>query len=206
MTETLNAVIVLDCSGSMAGFVDDVVDGLNALLEDQMALDGEMNLTLIEFESRTRVPYRNVPIDEFPWFDPQSSEPGFHRYFPGGMTALLDGVGEACSIEGANLIIVQTDGMENSSVEWDYEKLKARIEELQEEGVQFMFLGANIDSFAVGGSLGVNKGLTMQFGATGEGVRSAVNATSSAISRYRMSNLQDATALLYTEEDRKKSL
>ena len=52
-------------------------------------------------------------------------------------------------------MLIITDGMENASTECTKDSIKALIKSKEVEGWTFAFLGANIDSFAVGGTMGM---------------------------------------------------
>ena len=76
--------------------------------------------------------------------------------------------------------------MENASKEYNrsqiFDKIKRQRDEWQWE---FAFLAANQDAFAEGGKLGIDPNMTMNFPATGYGVRSGVSKLSSITTSYR---------------------
>lgn len=110
--------------------------------------DTETLVTLIEFDDRINVHYENKDINDISDLD---------YYWLGGMTALYDAIGKAIAIterkmeiddnkNKAALIIVQTDGEENSSKEWGQKQLQARIKQLEDtKEWTFVFLGEGID-------------------------------------------------------------
>jgi hypothetical protein len=49
---------------------------------------------------------------------------------------------------------------------------------------EFVFLGANQDSFAVAGSYGIEKNMTMNYSADSKGMRDAYNTISCCVSDY----------------------
>ena len=85
------------------------------------------------------------------------------QYYVRGCTALLDAVGRAIHYIGnvhkyarkedvpeKTLFIITTDGLENASREYSYEKVRRMIEKKKEKyGWEFIFLGANIDAATV---------------------------------------------------------
>ena len=90
-------------------------------------------------------------------------------YYVRGSTALLDAVGGAIHHIGnvhkyareedrpsKTLFVITTDGMENSSVIFDYRRVKRMIEKQQKKyGWEFIFLGANMDAVSVAGRMGI---------------------------------------------------
>ncbi len=78
------------------------------------------------------------------------------------------------------------NGLLQPEKKYTYEKLKEKIEHQKNKyNWDFVFLGANIDSFATGGSLGVSRSATMDYEATRDGVKSMFLSASSATTSYR---------------------
>ncbi len=83
-------------------------------------------------------------------------------YAPNHMTPLYDAIGQTIAeTEGTVrekdgvLFTIMTDGHENASKEYSAAQIRKKIEALKAKGWSFMFLGADIDAYAVGESLGV---------------------------------------------------
>ena len=86
-----------------------------------------------------------------------------------GCTALLDAVGGAIhhignvhkyarkeDVPEKTLFVITTDGMENASHFYTYEKVREMIERQKEKyGWEFLFLGANIDAAAEAERFGI---------------------------------------------------
>jgi hypothetical protein len=82
------------------------------------------------------------------------------EYYVRGCTALLDAVGGAIhhisnihkyarpeDVPEKTLFVITTDGMENASHKYTYEKVRQMIaHEKEKHGWEFLFLGANIDA------------------------------------------------------------
>lgn len=150
--------VVLDRSGSMKTCRAGTTSGFNEYLKG-LAADKETNfsVTLIQFDSPNQGPeltvsYTDRPLDQVPELD----EKGFE---PRGMTPLYDAVGECIRRVDAKgravLTVIITDGQENASREFNQDSIKKLLQEKETEGWKFIFLGANIDSAAVGGSMGI---------------------------------------------------
>ncbi len=136
---------------------------------------------------------------------------------PRGSTPLLDAVGKSVShlrdkvTDGAVVALVVTDGQENASREWKKDQVKSLIKELEGKKWTFTFLGANIDAFAEGGSIGMNAGTTLCFTNDSHGVAGAYAATSQNL--YKGRGLMEGgdygglvKAMAYTEEQRKSAV
>ena len=82
------------------------------------------------------------------------------EYFVGGCTALYDALGNTIhSFESKDtdkvLFIIITDGYENASREYRKEDIKKLIE--KHKDFEFIFVGADIDSYAAGNDIGIRK-------------------------------------------------
>lgn len=191
MRDATDIVVVLDKSGSMASTKDDVIGGFNRFLEEQKALPGECTLSLVLFDThydlRQALPVRDVqPLDD-------------KAYIPGGMTALLDAVGKAVNETGRRLaaldesqrpnkviVVVITDGQENSSREHGLKAVRDMVEHQQTKySWKFIFLGADIDSFAEASRIGISKDFAINFTKSQKGVECLYKGVSQAVSSYR---------------------
>lgn len=191
MKNATDIIIVLDKSGSMLSIKDDVIGGFNSFLEEQKKLPGECNLTMVLFDSQYEI-RSSRPISDI---KPLTNE----TYVPGGWTALLDAVGKAVYETGCRLsaldesqrpdkvmVVVITDGHENDSIEYKLEAIREMVEHQQTKySWKFMFLGANIDSFAEANNLGIIQDCAYNFRQTSDGTRSMYSGLSAACSSYR---------------------
>ena len=150
--------VVLDRSGSMASCADGTISGYNEYLKGLRAdPTTKYNVTLIQFDAPSvgpelTVSYEDKPLDQCPDLTKET-------YEPRGMTPLYDAIGECIRRVTANsravMTVIITDGMENASHEFTQPSIKDLIKQKENEGWKFVFLGANIDSYQVGGNLGV---------------------------------------------------
>lgn len=201
---TLIAVL-LDRSGSMESIKSDSEGGFNALMADQRNEPGEARVTLAQFDTEYEVVYANRPI----------ADVGRLELQPRGMTALLDSVGRLVTDVGAELaalpeperpgkviVVVVTDGLENSSREWSVDAVKKVIKRQQDEySWEFIFLGANMDAVEVGRQMGFAADRSMTYAASSAGVASSYSAKSKLISRVR-SAPAGVRAEGFSDEDR----
>lgn len=181
-----HVIFVLDESGSMVMLTDATIEGVNSLVATQKAAAGDFTTAVYKF---------NNLVKEVDTFDKLSRE----NYRPCGGTALIDAVCTAIDTEGKRLaamnendrpgkvvVVVVTDGQENSSHKFTMDDMKAAVK-LQQDTYswQFVFLGANIDAFAVGGSYGFAQRSTMQYTPTYAGVVESYNAVSGTLANFR---------------------
>lgn len=167
-------LLVLDRSGSMSAVKDAVVESVNNFLNDQKNNHG-MYVGAVQFDSmKTADGGFCEPIFSFTAVD-RTPRLAQGDYQPRGSTPLLAAIAEAIGkleqvvrpIDRA-LLIVQTDGLENASPkEITRTVIKDLIKSKEEQGNwTFVFLGADIDAWAEGGSLGVYAGSTAQYANT----------------------------------------
>ena len=155
-------VFILDRSGSMSGLEKDTIGGYNSMIEKQKKEEGDAIVSTILFDDKVEVLHdRKDLTDVKPITDKE--------YYVRGCTALLDAVGSTIHRIGKlnkelpeedrpekTLFIITTDGMENASKEYSYDKVKKMVEKKKEKNHwEFIFLGANIDAVEVAGRFGV---------------------------------------------------
>lgn len=165
MKENLTELVfILDKSGSMHGLEADTIGGFNSLIEKQKKEDGKALVTTILFDDKTEVVHDRVDLE---YIRNMTSE----QFITGGTTALLDAVGGAVShirkihkyirpedVPAKTLFVITTDGMENASRHYTYDKVKKLIEHQKAKyGWEFIFLGANIDAAETAVSMGISK-------------------------------------------------
>lgn len=184
--------IVLDESGSMDVVRDDTIGGVNGFLKAQRALPGKCTLSLMKFNHEDRPVFTGRPIAEAP-------DLTHATYAPTGNTALLDALGRSIEEAGSRfkamaeaerpgkvIVVVVTDGQENSSRVWSKEKIREAVEhQTQQYKWEFVFLGANIDAFAEAGALGMSMANTIQTHATPQSTTASYAALAINTSNYR---------------------
>ena len=185
-------VFILDRSGSMSGLEKDTIGGFNSLIERQKKEEGEAYISTVLFDNETQVLHDRVPLDKV---RPMTEE----EYFVGGCTALLDAVGGAIHHIGnvhkyareedrpeKTLFVITTDGQENASRQYNYDKVKKLVERQKERfGWEFLFLGANIDAAKEAGRFGIQEDRTANYVCDAQGTEVNYRALNKAISRVR---------------------
>jgi len=185
-------VFILDRSGSMGGMESDTIGGFNSMLIKQKEETGECRITTILFDNEYEVLHDRIDI--------KAVSPITDReYFVRGQTALLDAVGRTISkIGGVQkntskgyraekvVFVITTDGMENASREFSYEKVRSLVEKQKDKhGWEFIFLGANIDAVDVANRFGIAHNRAQNFHNDSDGIALNYSVVSQAVSMYR---------------------
>ncbi len=201
-------VFILDRSGSMSGLEGDTIGGFNSMLEQQKKEDGEALLSTVLFNDGPIVLHDRVPIASVP---PMTDK----DYSVCGCTALLDAVGGSIRHIGhlhkalpeeerpeKTLFIITTDGMENSSRRYTYEKVKKMVEKKKAKNHwEFTFLGANIDAVQVAGRFGVSANRAVRYENDAFGAALNYQVASQMISSARKASNAKEMCACYNNAD-----
>jgi len=188
-------VFILDRSGSMRGLEADTIGGYNSLIEKQKKEEGEACISTVLFDDKAEVLHDRVNLDKV---KPMTEE----EYYVRGCTALLDAVGDAIHHIGnvhkyareedrpeKTLFIITTDGQENASKKYSYERVKHMVKRQQERfGWEFLFLGANIDAVGEAGKFGIRADRAVNYECDSAGTEINYQVLSRAVSRVRACN------------------
>lgn len=144
---------VQDETGSMMSIEKETIDAFNEYfntLKKEKGI-GEVEALVIQFsdnqpEEKVRV-LHSGGLDQVPKLSRRN-------FKPRGVTPLLDAVGTAIKQAEAKkadryLVIVQTDGIENASRDFDYEQVSKLVKKKDKsKNWTFVFLGAGIEGWA----------------------------------------------------------
>jgi hypothetical protein len=175
--------LVVDRSGSMADIKDDAQGGINTLIAEQFAEEGQLTVTLSEFD------------DHFNDVVRMSGKPFAYKLSPRGSTALLDAVGKEITRTAQELdalpkalrpskvlFVVVTDGQENASNEFTLKAVKESIEtQRKDHGWTFQFIGAEEAAWQ-GRQMGMN---SASFSRSDKGQRGAYKSMNDSMKTYR---------------------
>lgn len=148
-----NIITIMDESGSMLDLGNEPVQAINSFIAKQKNIteNDSSTFTLWKFNTETKLEIDKIPLNEMEEFS---------NFRPGGLTALFDAIGKAIDHQHdeRNIIcVIVTDGMENSSHEYNHETIKKKINKMETEyNWKFIYLGANQDAFATGANIGFN--------------------------------------------------
>lgn len=196
-------VFILDRSGSMGGLETDTIGGYNSLIEKQKKEEGEAYISTLLFDDTCEVLHDRVTLEQI---KPMTDK----EYYVRGCTALLDALGGAIHHIGnvhkyareedrpeKTLFIITTDGQENSSRRYTYDKVKHMVERQKEKfGWEFLFLGANIDAIAEAGRFGIKADRAVNYHCDKEGTAVNYRVLSETVSRVRHCSVQELDEVL----------
>ena len=190
-------IFVIDASGSMANLVGDTIGGFNGFIESQKTLEGKATLTTVLFDSTWKILHDGIDIHEV---KPMTTS----DYCAGGMTAMLDAIGEIINrVQDRHdelkeekpdnvLFVITTDGEENSSHKFNKSQIEKMIKhQTYGHGWKFMFLGANMDAVKEAESIGISKDFATNYNYTAKGIYDTYTTMSCAASAIRTDSLAD---------------
>lgn len=97
-------VFILDRSGSMSGLEEDTIGGYNSMLKRQQEKEGKAIVTTVLFDNECKIIHDRTDIE--------------------GIRPLTEKDHQADKV----MFVIITDGMENASREYSYEKVKNKDE------------------------------------------------------------------------------
>lgn len=150
--KNLDVVFILDKSGSMSGSEENTISSFNEYLQKEKKNNFSTKITTILFSDGFYFLHKSKDVKDV--------EPiTYEDYQVGGCTALYDAVGNGINYIDSNhsdkvLFIIITDGYENASKEFNNDKIRKMINDRKYE---FIYIGADIDSYAAGSTLGISR-------------------------------------------------
>lgn len=155
---TKHVIMVVDKSGSMMNLADDVIGGFNQFLDDLKESDG-YKITTMLFDTTYNMLCVNASLEDAPRLNTKN-------YNPSGYTALYDAVGRAVDEftkknttlddDDRVVMVIQTDGLENSSMEYNEASINKMLTGKLESGKwEVIYIGAGRDTWAQAQSMGV---------------------------------------------------
>ena len=187
-------VFILDRSGSMSGLESDTIGGFNSLSEKQKKEDGECFVSTVLFDNECEVIHDRVKLSEI---KPMTDK----EYYVRGCTALIDAIGGAVKhisnihkyaraedVPEHTMFVITTDGLENASHKFSSGEVKKMIERRKEEdGWEFLFIGANIDSVETAKHFGIGADRAVNYKADKKGTRVLYEAVGKTVCAMRKS-------------------
>jgi len=180
------------------------------MMEKQRDEQGEAFVTTVLFDDEIEILHDRVnlrgmaPITE-------------KEYFVRGTTALLDAMGKTISKVGNAqkrspeseraekvIFVITTDGMENASREYSYEKVREMVERQKAKyGWDFIFLGANIDAVAEARRFGIDEDRAARFNSDAKGTAINYEVVGDAVRELRANRNMERDWKKRIEEDYK---
>lgn len=207
--DTIELIVIIDESGSMGNVKSDTIGGFNSFLETHQKLGGDAKLTLVKFDTKYSIVNNGTPVQDVLKLDNDT-------YSPGGMTALLDAVGKTIDEVGKRLsateederpekvmVMIITDGEENSSREYTIENVRNKIKEQQDKyKCEFVFLGADQDAWSNASSMGMHKSVNFSQSDMGNTLKKMSHYSSS----YRTRGVADMKSYDMSNEEIDKDI
>lgn len=191
--QDLLITLLLDRSGSMRSIAGPTISGINEYIQSQQDADipGKVIFSLAEF-SQPGDFVMSVEATDINEVELRSTE----NYHPDGYsTALYDAINRLISTVEAKvasmdnpsvLVVIMTDGQENSSQEVTRQQVFERVNKKQaEDGWTFVYLGANQDAYAEGTKMGFHAANNMTYAASAAGTSKAYGAVSDSTKTMR---------------------
>lgn len=193
-------IFILDRSGSMSGLEADTIGGFNSMIEKQKREEGKAVVSTVLFDSECQVIHDRLPLDKVP---PMTEK----EYYVRGSTALLDAIGGAIhhignihkyarkeDVPEKTMFIITTDGHENASHRYDYDRVRHMIERQKEKyGWEFLFLGANIDAAKEAKRFGIGADRAVNYHADSKGTALNYEVVSDAVRNIRKGACLDSS-------------
>ena len=155
----IHITMVIDKSGSMYQSRQDVVGGVQKIIDEQKSnKNGKCTISLYTFNDKVNEVFVGKDVNDVEDF----------KYSPDGMTAMNDGLGVAIDNTGKWLaamneedrpgkvmVAVFTDGIENYSREYTLKQVQDKIKEQTEKySWEFVYLGTDITTTKAADDLG----------------------------------------------------
>ena len=173
MNQKIYNLIVLDASGSMYSIRNEAIAGVVETVQtirtaQKDNVNQEHLFSLVVFNGKgIATVYDRMPIDKVPDLDAND-------YQPTDNTPLYDAMGNAITNlqryinEDDNVLVtVITDGYENSSVEWNHQRVFQLVEDLKKKNWLFTYIGANQDALKVATGMGIDHSMNYMSDAEG---------------------------------------
>lgn len=172
----MDIVFLLDKSGSMSGSESDTIGGYNSFLKKEKKNNCESLVTTVLFDNSYLRIVDRVEISKVKNLTEED-------YYVGGCTALYDAIGKTIMEMDKNkpdkvLFVITTDGLENASVEYSKQNIKSMIK--KHKNYEFIFLGAGIDSYSEGESIGIKRSNISNYSKSKKGIENMFRAVNKA--------------------------
>ena len=201
--------VVMDRSGSMASVQTPTIEGFNEFLKAQKETPGECVMYYTQFDNEYEIVHNYVPIKDMPELTTKT-------YVPRGNTALMDAIGRTIVKVGEDLaakpederpsqviFVIQTDGYENASTEYNKDKVSVMIKEQRDNwNWDFLFLGASEAAMKEAENIGMMATASLNYSHTATGSKNAFYATGQNVSSARIREVRVAG---YTTQQREEA-
>jgi len=197
---------LLDETGSMEPIKDDTVGGFNEYLSTLRQSGEDIVFSFVSFNStETRRRCIAEPIAKVKRLKAADYQPRHSTPLIDASVKIIKATADAVAHRGDDpnvVVVIQTDGEENVSVEYTNADLAALIKEKDAVGWKFVFLGAGLDAFAAARQAGLHIPAEQIASYARGRSREAFRATADNLSAFAQSG--DTESLRYSFEQRKR--
>ena len=178
--------MILDETGSMDPIKKSTISAVNEYISSLKKQKGEFLFTLTKFNSeKIETPYVNKDIKKVEKLTEETYVPNFMTPLYDAVVDTVEKMVEMVKQDQKVVMVIMTDGEENSSVRHDEKCLKDLIKKLQGEGNwTFVFLGANQDSWQMASKMGIYAGNVMNWNSTDRGVKNAMYSLTASTTSF----------------------
>lgn len=170
---TAVVVALVDETGSMGSRRNETITGYNFYLDSLRDTSDQIFIKTFKFDAYIQEPMVR-PLTEDALLVSDAPRLSIHNYTPRGSTPLYDAVGKAiiaaerlADQKGTTRVtlVIQTDGQENASTEYSFERIKMLIAAKKEMGWNILFLAADLGKtgYVMAQGLGVSTANTMSY-------------------------------------------
>ena len=203
----VHSYILLDRTGSMSDIWEEALGSVNAYAAsvgeaDEGEIDGEdietdVTLAVFDYQDGMQFDVLRNGVKAEDWSNVTDDEAS-----PRGMTPLFDAIGRMVNLAESDkpekaVIVIMTDGLENSSRELTKDGAKAALDRARAKGWEVVFLGAEFAKFDDAAQVGMDASKVM---AVGQG--SMQNSMSALAKKSRAYGKGEADEVEFNDADR----
>jgi hypothetical protein len=169
IVKSVSSYILLDRTGSMSGIWEEALGSVNAYaaavgkVEEGEAddLDTSVTLAVFDYQEGLQFDVLRTAVQPGNWTEVTDDEVS-----PRGMTPLFDAINRTITLAEKDnpdkaVIVIMTDGQENSSKEVTHDGAKAALDRAEKRGWEVVFLGAEFATFDDADAVGVSSSKQM---------------------------------------------
>ena len=201
----VNTYILLDRTGSMSNIWPEALSSVNAYADDLGAeargLNSSVTLAVFDYQDGLKFDVlRDHTVPRY-WRDVTSAEAS-----PRGMTPLYDAIGRMVSMAEKDdpqkaVLVIMTDGEENSSQEFNQAQAKAALDRARAHGWEVVFLGAQFANFTDAQGVGMAGNQTMAVDKSG--LTATMQRLAKKSADYYAAPASAPAPVTFDEDDRK---
>jgi uncharacterized protein YegL len=190
--ETVHVGLLVDETGSMGGLEPAVIGGINEFVESLRAdsADAKVRVTLSMFDLHANDPvvrpkYKAIPLEEVAPLGPGDYRPRGATPLNDAVVKTIRGMSRAVRKGHRAMLVILTDGLENSS-ETPSREVRKLIHRKEKAGWEFIYLGANQDAWAESEKIGLgDHGKNLRWDASPTGTHDALAVSADRAKSFR---------------------